>query len=128
MIIENVKVMKLDEPNLNNRIYKKETIQNAISKCKSELLGIIGMSENTDIDLSKISHVSMNHRIENDYFVCDIKTLDTSCGKQLEKLLEADQKDNIFGFRTAGVGSLNSDRTISDDYSILSINYVCNPA
>lgn len=131
-------IAELDKPNKNGRIYPREVIYNQIEQLKGKpVFGQLGMCEGTgEIPLDKISHSVSDLSIENingvDYFVGELKILDTPSGEILKDL------NSMCGsiannFRCAGIGTIKrveegDDVIVQDDYRLLSINYTDDPA
>lgn len=118
--------LTLDVPNRNGRTYKTETMQHALATITEPIFGQIEPGERSSIDLSKITHMCTNLRVENGQCVADIKVLGTPGGLALETILKSDN-ENDFGFRPRGIGNVGDDGVISD-YQLISIDYVRNPA
>lgn len=113
-----VQLLKLDEKNLNGRIYSTVEIEKAISQIKDGgVFGVNGAQETPFIDVSKISMSAKNLRVEDGYLVADVKVLDTPAGKELQLMLDDVE------FRPSGYGRVNEDGTLSD-YTLLSISAV----
>jgi hypothetical protein len=118
--------MDVGRPNKNGRLYSVET---AITLCDGrEVAGTIGMPEAMPltVDIEKISHVSVNRRIDGDQLLSDIKIAKTPQGEQLLDLL---CKGEVY-FRTAGTGTMraNGDVVEVTDFKLMSINVVSDGA
>ena len=74
--IFSTKALLLDKPNNNGFIYPKNLIEKSLNKINS--MGMVNCDYNLDslnIDLSKVSHIITNPRIENDFLIVDIKII-----------------------------------------------------
>lgn len=113
-----IKILELDKPNKNRRIYSKETIEVAINKLENRT--IYGCSEMNDkgfIDVAKISHRISDLQIENNFLIGELKPIEG-----YDFLF--DFPDN---FRPNGVGELCDNGEVKN-YSIISIDFTTNPA
>lgn len=88
MNIKNVKIMKIDEPNTNNVLYPRAEVEKLVSSAEGETFCSIEPAFHGTILMSAVSHKMFNVRIEGDYVVCDIETLDTPKGELLESMLK----------------------------------------
>lgn len=120
-----VEVMKADTPTVNMRTYSKETLEAALvkfvekSKDGGANFGQIGMptSPALTINLSEVSHIVEDAYMDGNALMAKIKILNTPMGGALELM-----KEDIV-FRTAGVGNISPDGTVTD-YTLVSINAV----
>jgi hypothetical protein len=121
------KIQELDKPNKNNRIYPKEEIEKSIVKFNETadaMNGVPGMIDYPDglqIDMTKVSHVVKNLRIEDNYLVGDFTVLKTPEGKKLSELLNASPA--TVAFRTLGTGTVGEDGVVKD-FTIISVSMV----
>lgn len=113
-----VKILPIDRPNWNGRTYSQSVVQSAIEKCKTPVYG--SLESDVNIDLTKVSHITENLRIDNGWLVGDVKIFKTPRGQILSGLLLSQKPDNI-KFVTAGYGNISSDGIVSD-LVICSIN------
>ena len=132
MVLENVCVVKFNEPNRNGRIYSPDCFNLDDPVLKERLacgllLGEFGFPEGSrvEVDISKVSHVIKNLYKREDGLYADIETLNTPNGRKLEQVAS---KNN---FRTRGTGNLD----ITDDgccevtdYHFITIDYTDDPA
>jgi hypothetical protein len=112
-----------DKVNKNKRLYPRKVLEAAIEKLKNrEVLGVMGMPQDTIVKFSEVSHKANNLRLEGNELKCEIEILKTPNGKILEELL----KTNSVEFRTSGIGGgqVNDDGilVIGDSFCLTSIN------
>ena len=121
-------IMKIDTPNLNNRVYTKDAAETAIQKIQGPMRGMIGMPNSTlEIDLDKVSHTCDDFRLNDDGSVsCSVTILDTPQGKLLHDLVNVPGT----GFRSAGTALMQQADGVYEikDFTFLSVNFVNNPA
>ncbi len=107
-------LLKLDEKNLNGRVYPTEAVMAAIKEVPaSGLLGINGVPNGTvpGINLTEVSHMAKNLRIEDGNLVADIEVLKTPRGQELQWMM-----DNC-DFRPNGYANIDKDGIVSN-YSL----------
>ena len=118
------KLIVLDKPNINNRIYSTETITKSITDL-GEVYGCLEMPLNRGKpEPAEISHVVENLQIKDGFLVGNIRVLDTEKGKLLRDMLDAGISTN---FRTAGVGLFvpREDGVIEvTNFTLMSVNLV----
>jgi hypothetical protein len=110
------KILQLDVPTKNGTTYTTECISAMLKTIKPEIFGQIGMA--TFVDLEKVSHVCTNFKIEDGWLQCDIKVLDTPCGKILKDM-------NGGNFAASGIGNIDTDKIVSN-YELTGVHYVMN--
>ena len=115
--IETVKILPIDRPNWNGRIYSQSVVESAIAKCKSPVYGHCD-SNIGQVDLEKVSHITENLRIENGWLVGDVKFLGTPKGKILKEIYEP---SNMMKFVVAGHGNISDDGVVTD-FILSSVN------
>ena len=122
MIKKNEKLMILDVPNKNNRIYTTQAVYNALTRLPKMVVGEFGPSDGAQaIDLGKVSHRVDNLRIEDGYLVGDVTTMKTPMGIELDKIL--DKVD--FRPRSAAIVMLGEEGVLTiTDLTIISIDAV----
>lgn len=112
-----VKVLQLDEPNANGRIYPTEAIMEAIQKAPDSVLGTIGIPETPEFDLSAVALAANQFRIEDGYLTAEVTVLKTPAGETLQQLID----NGHVAFRPIGYGTVGEDGTISN-YTMHSIS------
>jgi len=122
------KLLLLDEPNHNYRVYPKEVVQKALdTNVVKAVLGCaitLKTDFTADVDLQKISHYTQNLRIEDNYLVGDVTVMKTPEGITLQTLL--DRGCNIkFSPSGTGIVKLRDDEiyVVQDGYRITSIDW-----
>ena len=128
-----IKILKLNEPTPNNRIYTDETIGNALESMRQEgKKSVYGQMGNVplfnQLDLSKISHYVTDLAIKDGYLIGEIYPMNTPHGKICKELIESFGKDDLgFEFVPSGVGFIEPLSKTVSDYTITSINIVPKP-
>lgn len=114
-----VKIMRADVPNGNGRVYPMAALEQCVERSMTDtILGVLGTpTTDTGVDISKISHVVENLRIEDGYLIGDITVLQTAQGDILSQLVDAVQID----FRASGIGELSEDKVVND-FKLISID------
>jgi len=123
-------VLVADVPNKNNRIYPKHLLEEIVAKFQDViknrgLIGQMGYPGDSMIHFAEASHIVTDLAMEDNKMVAEIETIQTPCGKELEKLLKGDAK---IALRPYGVGNgkVNEDGVlvIDDSYKMISISVV----
>jgi hypothetical protein len=119
-----VKIQVVDEPNANNHVYTKESLENVIKEFNEgkELFGGIDMPLDLPFNELQISHKITSLSIEGDYLVGEVEILETPLGEVLSKILIDGQLD----LRMCGTGSL--EKVVNEnhikDFTLYSVNAV----
>lgn len=123
-------LIRVDEPTVNGRIYPKDLMEKEIARLnsnKSPMFGetYLGSSDyhiNTVINLREASHQTKEFSIVSELkqVRCLVEMLDTSAGHKLFDLL---CKEGVVPCMS-GIGSLNKDNVIQDDYTFVSVSFV----
>jgi len=121
-----VPVLYANIKNLSGRVYSLDNLKSIISQSALKIenkcfVGEMGHSEFSGVSLSRVSHIIDKMWIDGDVLMAKITTSETENGLALASLI-----NNLGGvvFRPKGVGTLNPDGSISDDYMIVSINAI----
>jgi hypothetical protein len=124
------RVLHADVPNGNGRVYKRPVLENIVTTFYKEnkesrsLFGTLGMTNDSIIHLSEVSHLIKDLKMDGDYMVAEIEVLNTPYGNILKKLISS----SAVAFRTAGLSDYSIDDKgiyyISDNYKLLTINAV----
>jgi hypothetical protein len=113
-----VKILELDKPNKNGRIYPTAVIAKSLESVKYPVFGELGFNPYggvlATIDVSNISHKVENLRIEDGFLVGDVTVLKTPKGLILEQVISNAE------FLPKGTGSIDKDGNISE-YSLISV-------
>ena len=144
LIVRNVPCGLMNRVNQNNRIYSTEVMQKAIDEAKRmhafELKNMLGKPnehpEGSYIAPSEASHVVIDAYIKpnvkilvdgkeetNDVLFMDLEILNTTNGKDMRALLEAECS---VGTSIRGLGDLNGQNV--QNYSLISVDLVGNPS
>ena len=126
-----IRIMTLDKPNKNNRIYPTEVFKAAIDKYTSAIVGrcAVGVIENykdsehwESVDLSKCSHLVEQLEIIDGAVMADIRVLDTVEGEKLAKMIN----EGVVTFRPRGMGQIDmvDEHYVVSDYEIVAIDAV----
>jgi len=114
--------MVADKPTINGRIYPKEVLEEAVKKYNqsNDKLGQYGFSENSKIDLSKVTHETEEVRLEDDgSVVANIKLLNTPYGNMVYDMI----KDDAAVVGPVFLGNID-DNFIVNNAEILSVDIV----
>jgi hypothetical protein len=119
--------VKVDVRLPSGNLYPKKVMQKAIDEYmqrdESIRFGCLGDEQNTEVELSKASHIVKDVTIEDDMVVADIKILQTPAGDDLQRLIDAKIPLN---YSPRGMGSVNeyAGDKVQDDYLIISIDCI----
>jgi hypothetical protein len=114
-----VKLVQLDQPNANNRVYPTEAIKEAIAKAPDSLLGTIGLAKSVELELGEVAMAANQFKIIDGYLTAEITILETPAGKAAKELIENDS----VAFRPVGYGNVAEDGTVSN-YTFHSISMI----
>lgn len=118
------------QKNRNGRIYPKALIEREVNKFQSlieskEALGELNHPDSIAIDPINSAILITDLHMDGDLAVGKAKVLSTPNGKILESLLN----DGVrMGVSSRGTGNLNEDNTVSDDFSLVTIDAVYQPS
>lgn len=126
-----VKLIRLDIENLNNRIYRREFMEESVRDYNNKIsegipgYGQIGF-ENVlgDVSLTRSSHIVSNLEFEGDFLMGDVKILTTIEGSILKGLI--DDGSEIL-FRPNSIGEVNDNNEVIVN-RIISFNAVIDPS
>ena len=114
-----VTILHINKKNLNNHIYNEDAVKNMIDKINNNTVyGGVGMCNSRNLDLSKVSHVVTNLRIEGDRMVGTISIRDDKNGQRLKEMMA--NTDVVF--RVQGEGCCNNGEI--SNFKLLSINAI----
>lgn len=123
------RMMKLDEPNSNNRIYLSNTMQNAIDKVSTKISHQNLFSEilpqvqtNSTVNLDLVGGIVTNLFIEDEYVCAKIKLIPTSTTtSNMELLLNPDFK-YMLSFKAYGNVSMIGDVNYVETVDFISVD------
>lgn len=122
-----VKILELDVPNKNGRIYPTDVIAKSLKSAESLMLGQMGYDEIINkvgargvVDISSASHMIDNLKIEDGHLVGDVTILRTPKDIILEQIIDDTE------FRPIGIGTSISqgDHDVITRYTLLSISAI----
>ncbi len=100
------KILELDKPTQNNRIYPKEVMEQAIKdKPKYGVIDSTNDYFKTTTSIRDMSHVIDSLEIVDNKLIADIKILDNDNGKLLQQLID----DNLISFNICGKAIIEKD-------------------
>jgi hypothetical protein len=122
MILEKIKVIESDNPTPTGRIYPSNVVEKMYKKIAAagphERFGEMGMPESHTVNLSNVAFTYENPFLEDGNLYVDIHILETPKGKELKEMVG----DMVF--TTAGIGIVDEDNIVQDDYELISINAI----
>jgi hypothetical protein len=131
-LVVTLPVTKLDEKNLNERVYSTLVMEGAVTRAKSafegrELLSSVHEhpTETPYVTPGAASHVVIDAWTEGGLLYNKWEVLETATGKDLRALIEADV---AFGVSIRGLGSTDNYGNILDDYEFLGTDCVADPS
>ena len=104
-VVMSARLINIGVPNSNGRVYDDSAVDSILNGPK-EVLGSLGMPDDSRVALSSVSHVVKNFAVKDDWLVGDVSIAGTESGKILEGIIDK------MVFRPAGVGSVNKDGVI----------------
>jgi hypothetical protein len=129
-----VKVLKLKGPflvadvrNKNNRIYPLPVIVREVKRfneeriAKNRAVGTCDHEDSPQINLERISHIIESLVMEKNVGMGVARVIDTPTGRILKTLVN---EGIILGMSSRGIGTLQEDGTVNDDFSMLSVDAV----
>ena len=131
-LVVTLPVTKLDEKNLNERVYSTLVMEGAVGRAKAafegrELLSSVHEhpTETPYVTPGAASHVVIDAWTEGGLLYNKWEVLETATGKDLRALIEADV---AFGVSIRGLGSTDNYGNILDDYEFLGTDCVADPS
>jgi len=124
--------IKADTKNLNGRIYSSELVARETQKMKEKIksLKIPGQLEHPSSLATRVDKIA--YYLEDIGYLEDEKTgyatlavLNTSSGKDLLTVLDSGIK---LGISSRGLGSVNAEGQVNDDFSLAALDVVSNPS
>ena len=116
-------LIKADIPTIHGRIYSADVLEGAVRKYFESndaiIMGHIGIGEGSRTRMAKVSHKVHNLRINSQGIMTgEVEVLDTTDGKILQEMFDGGR---VLTLNPSFSGTVNADKTISDD---LMLNYV----
>ena len=119
MRLEVTLIPNIGKENLNNRVYAREVVDKIIEDFKPGMLGHLGFTENIEhLIVENSSHKVNKIFIKDNNLMGEIELLDTKSGNIVKIIME----NSVV--RPRGIGSINKDGNIGEDYKILSFDII----
>lgn len=124
-------MLQADVKNKNGRIYPLPLLEKEVARYDNErikprrAMGQLEHCSDPQIHLDRVSHLieSLEMKEKDGYGVA--KLIDTPMGRIAMTLV----KENILlGMSTRGIGTMNPDGTVNDDYQIAAIDLIADPS
>lgn len=124
-------MLQADVKNKNGRIYPLPLLEKEVARYDNErikprrAMGQLEHCSDPQIHLDRVSHLieSLEMKDKDGYGVA--KLIDTPMGRIAMTLV----KENILlGMSTRGIGTMNPDGTVNDDYQIAAIDLIADPS
>ena len=122
---------KLDEKNENGRIYSTRVMESALSRAKNDLIQRKCLGSINDhpsepyLAPGQASHVVTEAWCDKGYLMNEAEVLNTSSGRDMKALIESGVS---FGVSIRGLGSVDNQGNIMEDYEYISTDGVGNPS
>lgn len=126
------RVLRLDKPNCNKRIYTTELAKKIIKDNRENmdngrLLGEYPMAQSSKIELSKVSHKINDLYILDGYLMAEIEILDTPQGNKLRNLLaEGEAVFRACGQDKGGKFNEDGNYIVSENYKLIAFHATLN--
>lgn len=124
-------MLQADAKNKNGRIYplsllEKEVVRYNEEKIKTRrAMGQLEHCQDPQIHLDRVSHIIEELAMRGKEGYGTAKLIDTPMGRIAMTLV----KENILlGMSTRGIGTMNGDGTVNDDYQICAIDLIADPS
>jgi hypothetical protein len=116
--------------NKNGRVYPKSIIEREVIKFQkmideNDAVGTLDHGNNPTIDMDRISHKIVSLTMEGNQAFGVAKVIDSPCGRILKTLIDEEIK---IGMSTRGVGSLDEESNVKEDFMLISIDAVKTPS
>jgi hypothetical protein len=124
-------MLQADTKNKNGRIYPLELLEKEVLRYNDEkiktrrAMGQLEHCQDPQIHLDRVSHIieALDMKGKDGYGTA--KLIDTPMGRIAMTLV----KENILlGMSTRGIGTMNPDGTVNDDYQIAAIDLIADPS
>ena len=122
-----VPIWKLDEKNLNGRIYTTALAERLIAENKITYSYCNHPDEEYAQDFNSVKAVTKNPRIKEGNLCVDVHLVDQAFGNKLKAIVEAGSE---VGVSSVGYGTLNKENVIEEDsYELVRyLDFVLNPS
>lgn len=130
-LIVRVPATTLDVKNENGRVYSTQVMETALKraeadiKAKKLLCTVDDHPEETFVPPGNASHIVTRAWVENGYLMNEWQILETSKGKDLKALIDAEAS---FGVSIRGLGSMDNYGNILEDYEYFGTDCVGQPS
>lgn len=115
-----LKICELNVPDSSGTLWTESTFVDCIGK---SYFGLVGPQDGDILNLIDVSHQILNTRIQDGYFVGDLKILNTKNGRLLNYIISDEENLKSVAFRIHGTGDIDDNGNVYD-LKILSINMV----
>jgi hypothetical protein len=120
-----------DTPTINGNIYPKSVLENIVKHLNEQIkdgraLGVMDMPTSSTINLTDVSHKVTDAHMEGDNLIVEVELIEgptqyPSKGREARMLKESGVELVI---RPAGIGNLDKNNIVQDDYELISMNLV----
>lgn len=122
--------MQSEVKNGNGRIYPKSIVERETGLYQEKIkakqsTGEAEHPQSPEIGLDRISHLIEKLEMDGNNVYGKAKILNTEKGKQIKALLEGGVN---LGVSSRGIGSLNKNRVVNDDYKLITVDIVSKPS
>lgn len=119
-----------DTKNANGRIYSKKICENVVSKFtkiinENRAVGELNHPNSPTINLDRVSHKIESLYMDGKNGIGKAKILDTPMGKIARTLIK---EGVLLGVSTRGLGRVDSDGNVGDNYKLITIDIVNDPS
>jgi hypothetical protein len=116
MILNDVKLSKLDEVNTNNFILPTKVVEEFINK-NPNYEHYSGIEFRLNTPLVEMSHKLSNLKISDGFLYGDVEILGTEQGRILKSLIKENGEDKLCGAYVAQVDYVDEDNSVVKDVS-----------
>jgi len=124
-------MLQADTKNKNGRIYPLPLLEKEVARYSDEkiktrrAMGQLEHCQDPQIHLDRVSHIIEELAMKGNDGYGTAKLIDTPMGRIAMTLV----KENILlGMSTRGIGTMNPDGTVNDDYQIAAIDLIADPS
>ena len=119
--------LKLDTPTSNKRLYKTESVKNAVEKLMAKDNSIFGANYHPEhMQLNDVSHVLTKLEVDekSGFLMAEGEVLNTARGRDLKVVLDAGAK---VGLSIRARGDVNKEGVV-ENFELFGVDAVLNPA